>query len=285
MAAYPSVPAPYGLKPINLIGGQVFAGSTRKLPILYNYGTNIYYGDFVTQSRGYVQRATVTTGTGLNQTIGIFLGCSYTNPVTKQLTFSQYYPANTAAGDIQAIVTDDPDTVFKAVMITATGGSTVGSANTSLIGQNVSATDLAGSLNTGDSSNGVLTPYATPVTTTLPLRIIDLVRDTAVPLGTATYSSISTATITTTAGIPFALPVGTEVGSLNSAGQYIGSGSFVIGAGDGTSVAAGSTSIILNQAPVTAFASSATLVFTQYPEVLVKLQFGLHAYYSATGKA
>jgi len=282
--AYPTVPAPYGLLPRNLIGGQVFAGSTRKLPILYNYGTNIYYGDFVTQTRGYVQRASVTTGTGLNQTIGIFLGCSYTNPVTKQLTFSQYYPANTAAGDIQAIVTDDPDTVFRAAMVTATGGSTIGSANTSLIGQNVSATDLAGSLNTGDSSNGVLCPYATPVTTTLPLRIIDLVRDTAVPLGTATYSSISTATITCSA-IPQALPVGTEVGSLNSAGQYIGSGSFVIGNGDGTSVAAGSTSIILNQAPVTAFASSATLVFTQYPEVLVKLQFGLHAYYSATGKA
>jgi hypothetical protein len=283
--AYPTVPAPYGLQPRNLIGGQVFAGSTRKLPILYNYGTNIYYGDFVTQVRGYVQRASVTTGTGLNQTIGVFLGCSYTNPVTKQLTFSQYYPASTTAGDIFAIVTDDPDTVFKAAMITATGGSTIGSANTSLIGQNVSATDLAGSLLTGDSYNGVLTPYATPVTTTLPLRIIDLVRDTAVPLGTATYSSISTATVTTAAGIPFALPVGTEVGSLNSAGVYIGSGSFVIGAGDGTSVAAGSTSIILNQAPATAFASGATLVFTQYPEVLVKLQFGLHAYYSATGKA
>ena len=33
--AYPVVDAPYGLKPINLIGGQVFAGSTRELPITY----------------------------------------------------------------------------------------------------------------------------------------------------------------------------------------------------------------------------------------------------------
>ncbi len=31
--AYPTVSAPYGLQPINLIGGQVFAGATRQLPI------------------------------------------------------------------------------------------------------------------------------------------------------------------------------------------------------------------------------------------------------------
>ena len=154
-----------------------------------------------------------------------------------------------------------------------------------MIGQNVSGSDLAGNLNTGDSSNGILTPYATPVTTTLPFRVMDLVRDTAVPLGTATYSSISTATVTIASGLTSALPVGTEVGSLASNGQYIGSGSFVIGAGTGASVAAGSTTIILNQAPSTAFASGATLVFTQYPEVLVKFNQALHGYYSPTSIA
>jgi len=283
--AYPIVPAPYGLKPINLIGGQVFAGSTRKLPIQYSYATNIFYGDTVVLSRGYITRASVTTGTTTDQVTGVFLGVSYTNPSNKQPIYAQNYIANTLAGDAFAIVTDDPDTVFKAVMVTTQGGTIIGSANTSLIGQNVSGSNLAGNLNTGDSSNGILTPYATPVTTTLPFRVIDLVRDTAVPLGTATYSSISTATITTAAGIPNALPVGTEVGSLASNGQYIGSGSFVIGAGDGTSTAAGSTTIILNQAPSTAFASSATLVFTQYPEVLVKFNQALHGYYSPTSIA
>jgi len=273
------------LKPINLIGGQVFAGSTRKLPIQYSYATNIFYGDTVVLSRGYITRASVTTGTTTDQVTGVFLGVSYTNPSTKQPTYAQNYIANTLAGDAFAIVTDDPDTVFKSVMVTTQGGTIIGSANTSLIGQNVSGSNLAGNLNTGDSSNGILTPYATPVTTTLPFRVIDLVRDTAVPLGTATYSSISTATITTAAGIPNALPVGTEVGSLASNGQYIGSGSFVIGAGDGTSTAAGSTTIILNQAPSTAFASSATLVFTQYPEVLVKFNQALHGYYSPTSIA
>ena len=283
--AYPIVPAPYGLKPVNLIGGQLFAGSTRKLPIAYNYGTNIYYGDTVVLSRGFITRAAVTTGTTTDQVTGVFLGCSYTNPSTKQPLFYQNYVAGQLAGDILAIVADDPDQVFKAVMVSTQGGSTVSSAATSMVGQNLSGSDLSGSLNTGDSSNGILSPYATPVTTTLPFRMVDLVRDTAVPLGTATFSSISTATITTTAGIPFALPVGTEVGSLNSAGQYIGSGSFVIGAGNGASVAAGSTSIILNQAPLVAFAASSTLVFTQYPEVLVKFNQALHGYYSPTSIA
>ena len=31
--AYPTVSGPYGLEPINLVGGQVFAGQTRLFPI------------------------------------------------------------------------------------------------------------------------------------------------------------------------------------------------------------------------------------------------------------
>ena len=37
--AYPTVSAPYGLKPINLIGGQVFAGATRQIVIANTTGT------------------------------------------------------------------------------------------------------------------------------------------------------------------------------------------------------------------------------------------------------
>ena len=39
--AYPTVSGPYGFQPINLIGGQVFAGSTRLIPIAQNSGTSI----------------------------------------------------------------------------------------------------------------------------------------------------------------------------------------------------------------------------------------------------
>ena len=97
--AYPTVDKPYGLKPINLIGGQVFAGSTRDFPIQYGYNTNIFYGDWVVVTRGFVNRAAVSTGTGVNQVVGIFLGCTYTSPATKQKLWSQYWPAGTAAGD------------------------------------------------------------------------------------------------------------------------------------------------------------------------------------------
>ena len=276
--AYPVVSAPYGLKPINLIGGQVFAGSTREYPIPYGYSTNIFYGDIVGLSRGNVARLAVSTGT-LGTVTGVFLGCSYTNPTTKQKQFAQYWPASTLAGDAVAIVCDDPDTVFKAVVCSAT--TVVASGARAMIGQNLAMINNAtGNVNTGDSSNALLAPNNTPDTTdALPIRVLGLVPDTVVTLGTATYTSIATATVTCSA-LPFALPVGTDVGSLAANGQYIPSGSFV-----DTAAAAGATSFILNQAPVTAFAASSTLVFAQYPELLVKLNFGQHQYYAATSIA
>ena len=45
--AYPSVSAPYGLIPINLVGGQVFAGATRQIPINSGSATAIFFGDVV----------------------------------------------------------------------------------------------------------------------------------------------------------------------------------------------------------------------------------------------
>jgi hypothetical protein len=149
-----------------------------------------------------------------------------------------------------------------------------------MIGQNLAMINNTGNINTGDSKNAILAPNDTPATTAaLPLRVLAVVPDTVVSLGTATYTSISTATVTCSA-LPFALPVGTDVGSLAANGQYIPSGSFV-----DTAAAAGATSFVLNQAPVAAFAASSTLVFNQFPELLVKLNFGQHQYYAATSIA
>jgi hypothetical protein len=275
--AYPVIDAPYGLLAQNLIGGQVFAGSTRFYPIQYGYATDIFYGDFVVLSRGFATRATVSTGDTLNQTVGIFLGCTFTSPVTKQKQFSQYWPASTAAGDCEAYVLDDPDAVFKAVVCSS--GTTIASGALAMVGTNLSAIDNTGNTATGNSKNAVLAPTNTPVTTTLPLRMVGVVPDTAVSLGTATFSS-GTTTLTVSA-LPFALPVGTDVAVVTTNGQIAQTGSFV-----DTAAAAGATSVVLNQAATFTLNSgvyTSTVVFTQYPEILVKLNQGLHGYYSATG--
>jgi hypothetical protein len=277
---------------VNLIGGQVFAGSTRNIPIQYGYATNIFYGDFVAITRGFATRLAVTDGgsastgaPGYGQ-VGIFLGCTYTNPVTKQKAFSQYWPASTLAGDAVAIVTDDPDTIFKAAVVTSQGGTTIGSASRAMIGLNMTISNLAGNINTGNSSNGILASSAA-TTAALPVRIIDVVPDTAVSLGTATWSS-GTTTLTTSA-LPYALPVGTEVGFLAANGQYVGAANWV-----STAANAGATSVVVNAqygvvnaggaaATATAIPAGSTLVFTQYTEVLCKINFANHSYYTALG--
>lgn len=274
--AYPVIDSPYGLKPINLIGGQVFAGSTRMYNITYGYATDIFYGDFVALVRGNLERISVSTGSA-GTLVGIFLGCSYTNPTTKQKQFSQYWPASTAAGDAVAYVCDDPDTVFQAAVCSS--GTTIASGARAMIGQNLACINNSGNANTGNSKNALLAPNDTPATTAaLPIRVLGLVQETAISLGTATYSSIDGSFLVTCSALPFALPVGTDVGSLAANGQYVPSGSFV-----DTAASAGATTFQLNQAPITTLNS--TLVFTQYPELLVKLNFGQHEYYAGAATA
>ena len=285
---YPTVSAPYGLQPVNLIGGQVFAGSTRSLPIQYGYATSIYYGDFVSLNRGFITRTAISTAsfTSTALPVGIFLGVSYTNPVTKQKQFSQYWPAGVLAGDAMAIVTDDPDTVFKAVAVTS--GVVVGSVASALVGQNVGYVDNGGNANTGNSLNAVLTPTVTPpagpaTTATLPLRIVGVVPDTAVTSSYTGSSSTQTITLTTPLASTSAVVVGSEVGYIASNGQYISTGSYVNSVTNVTTVVMNNT--IAVPGSVVAIPSGSTIVFTQYPEVLVKFNQAQHEYYSATAMA
>ncbi len=284
--AYPTVSAPYGLKPINLIGGQPFAGSTRELPIQYGYNANIFYGDFVkisaagnTGGAGFVNRAAVSTGTTNNQVTGVFVGCSFTNPLTKQVQFSQYWPSGTLAGDGVAYVVDDYDAIFKAVVCSAT--TVTASGAYSMVGANLSMIDNTGNTNTGNSANAVLAPTDTPVTTILPVRCVGIVEETAIPV-VATGSSSGTTITLTGSGLPRAIPVGTDVAYLASNGQLIRTGSFV-----DTAAAAGATSVVLNIAAASAntatpIPSSSTIVFTIYPEILVKVNALVHGYSSST---
>ena len=280
--AYPTVAAPYGLKPVNLIGGQVFAGSTRDLEIPYGYGTNIFYGDFVQLNRGFINRLSVTAGSSTIFPVGIFLGCSFTNPVTKQKTFSQFWPANTLAGDAVAIVTDDPDTIFQAAICSS--GTTIGSAASAMVGQNMQMLNNTGNANTGNSANAVAGVTATPLTTsTFPVRIVGVVPDTAVSQSYTGSSSGTTITLTTPLASTGAVIVGSEVGYIAGNGQYIGLGSFVASVTNVTTVVLNQQGLVLGSGADIPAAS--TIVFTQYPEVLVKLNMGQQAYYNSLGVA
>jgi hypothetical protein len=183
--AYPTIDRPYGLKPINLIGGQVFAGATRQIAIASGYGTSIFYGDVVKLvSGGTIEK---DTGTTTATPVGVFLGCSYVN-AQGQVIFSQYFPASTTAPTgtlIQAFVADDPDQLFKVVLVAGTTADNTSSGlaptflGRTVIGSNAQLVQNAGVVASGDSRVGIYTAAGATTTDTLPIRIIDVVPDTA----------------------------------------------------------------------------------------------------------
>jgi hypothetical protein len=272
--AYPTVDKPYGYKPINVIGGQAYAGSTRNLPIQYNYGTAIYYGDFVVFNAGYIERISYPLNS-TNTTVGVFLGCYYTNPTTKQRQFAQYYPGNVTAGDITAIVADDPDLILQVAVATTASSGVVGSASSLLVGGNVVGTTTLGSASTGNGTGGVVAASAVNTATSpyAGFRVIGLVPDTQVS-STGTYVS---GTGTTTLGISGltvgqVIPLGTDIFNLvNGQLQFTGSTT----AASTTVTSTGTTSIQVVASTATV---AGTVALVQTPEVFVKINFGSHRY-------
>lgn len=286
--AYPFVDAAYGFKPINELNGLPYAGATRLVPISRNYGTAIYNGDLVEYAAGVINvtgMSTSTTTTARAGQIGVFVGCTYTNPATGQKLFSQYYPGSILANDIQAYVVDDPSAVFKAVMIGQPSGglsntaTTVGYASQNLVGTNVyCVTGTAGSAVTGNSAMGVSGNQPTNgtgnvrVTTALPFRIVGIVPETGVTLtGTASTSGSST-TVTLGAAIT-GLQAGMQLIAPSGTGSL--AGNFI------TVTNVNSTTLTVSSAVT--LASGTAVTFVGFPEVLVKWNQGYHSYQFATG--
>jgi len=156
---------PYGARPVGTLSASgSFTGKVRHYGIASGYGTAIFYGDFVKLvAAGTVEK---DTGTTTLTPVGIFLGVSYTDPNTSQKTFSQYFPASTAADDIQAYVLDDPNVLFEM--------QADGSAAVTNIGNNVAVVQTAGSTSIGTSKNAIDISTAATTTATLPVRIVDI---------------------------------------------------------------------------------------------------------------
>jgi hypothetical protein len=181
--AYPTVSGPYGLIPVNLIGGQVFAGATRQIPIDSGSATSIFFGDVVQlNSSGTLSKS---TGTDAATPVGVFLGCSYTD-ATFGKVFRQYYPASTPAADIMAYVQDDPNALYKVAVVSS--GSTIGFVNRTAVGNNAVLVQNAGNTATGNSRVAINATTAT--TNTWPVRVIDVVAETANAGNPGSYTEV-----------------------------------------------------------------------------------------------
>lgn len=175
-----TVAAPYGLRPVNLIGGQPYAGSVREIKIASAYAANIFYGQpVIVTTNGVLNAETGTSTVTATGVAGVFLGCSYTD-ATLGKVFRQYWPTGTVAADAVGYVADDPDIVMQ---IQADG-----SVAQTALGANIGFGTSAGSTSTGNAT----TPAATSTlntTASLPLRIIGFVNGPTSAVGDA-YTDI-----------------------------------------------------------------------------------------------
>lgn len=176
--------SPYGLKPVNLIGGQPFAGSVREIKLSTNNSAAMYNGDIIQlTSAGNPQSlaATITAGTTAG-VIGVMTGCRYVNPVTKQSIWAQYVPANAITGgytDVYVFVADDPDLVMQVQGSAAFGSLTNGASGA--IGKNAALGNFGGSTTTGNSTVNLVVGTnggSLASTNTLAMRIVGVVPGT-----------------------------------------------------------------------------------------------------------
>ena len=174
--AYPTVSKTYGLKPVNRLDGLPYAGAIRQIPIAAGYATAILNGDTVAVNTDGYLVANTTSNSG--DSVGVLVGCSYTNS-SGQFTNGQYYPAaqSTSTQLAFGFVVDDPNAVFR---VAATSGQTTTPTafSRALVGSNVALSVNTGSTTTGDSYYGIDGASA-GTTATLPIRVVDVVPDTA----------------------------------------------------------------------------------------------------------
>jgi len=179
---YPTVSAPYGLKPINRIDGMPYAGAFRQIPVAASFGTAIFFGDTVQiDSTGYLILSTTTNSGAI---VGVCVGGQYVNS-SGQTVQGQYIPASvsTSTNYAYAYVIDDPMALFKVAVVSS--GTTMSSAGRTVVGTNLALVLNAGSTTTGDSAFAV-TLTGAGTTATIPVRVIDVVPETATAADTYT---------------------------------------------------------------------------------------------------
>jgi hypothetical protein len=189
---------PYGLLPVNLIGGQAFNGGIiREFKVSANNAAAIFNGDLVALSTAGQPSAVGATPVGIKipatsadataGIVGVCVGARYVNS-QGQPTYDNYLPANLITGGATEVfvrVMDDPDALLQIKGSAALGtfnSGTAGSGFPGAIGKNAelgfgtagnTATGKSGmNLIVGTNGAGLLT------TSTFAVRIVDVVAGT-----------------------------------------------------------------------------------------------------------
>lgn len=159
-----------GLTPSRRRGGAVNNGAVNEYPIANAYAGSFFHGDPVKLSLGVLCSATAT-----KPVLGVFQGCQYIDPTTKQLVQSSYFPSGTSSAGVingysqpLALVVDDPGATY---MIPCKTSVTLGD-----IGSRYRVSLGAGSTLTGQSTAIIDKALTVSTTKGAHVQIIDIMR-------------------------------------------------------------------------------------------------------------
>lgn len=177
-----STATPFGLRPVNLIGGQPYnGGAIREFRLPSNVALAYYTGAVIRIDTNGVPTplsATITTGTTAG-VVGVCVGVRYVDPTLKYTVFAQSLPSGAiTAGytDVWIRVNDDPNQLYMIQAATTVGTKTNGARGA--IGQNAALTGFSGSAATGLANTALDTGTnwgSCANTATLAMRIVDVI--------------------------------------------------------------------------------------------------------------
>jgi len=179
--SYPTVTAPYGLKPINRFDGMPYAGATNQYPV--TSGQAVFNGQVVAFVNGGTV-SPVASHTASTYAVGVVMGVQYTNS-TGQTVQAQYAPSS-GVTNVIAYVVNDPAAEFKVAVtgnnqtITPVAGTVLNTNVLLVVGTGDTATGNINSSIDGSSANS---------TATLLFRVTALIPDT-IDLTTGYYTEV-----------------------------------------------------------------------------------------------
>ena len=179
--SYPTVTAPYGLRPINRFDGMPYAGATNQYPV--TSGQAVFNGQVVAFVNGGTV-SPVASHTASTYAVGVVMGVQYTNS-TGQTVQAQYAPSS-GVTNVIAYVVNDPAAEFK---VAVTGNDqTITPVAGDVLNTNVLLVVGTGDTATGNINSSVDGSSADDDATFL-FRVTALIPDT-IDLTTGNYTEV-----------------------------------------------------------------------------------------------